>query len=231
MSGSTTRAAFALSRPPRHHAGANSFGGCGFLNNAALAAQTRRDHGEQRVAVLDVDYHHGNGTQAVFYARDDVLTVSIHGDPMTEYPFCLGHADERGAGAGTDFNLNLPLPRGTGFVRWLRRLARGAARGARCGRQVRRRPTRRCARRRHLRGRPDLGLQAAQRRLPAGRSRHRLGEAADRVRVRRRLRGCRDRCQHRQRARGLCRRLISRLSRRPTPARRSDRARCSRPTT
>ena len=77
VSGSTTRAAFALSHPPRHHAGADSFGGCGFLNNAALAAQTRRDHGEQRVAVLDVDYHHGHGTQAVFYARDDVLTVSI----------------------------------------------------------------------------------------------------------------------------------------------------------
>ena len=118
VSGGTTRAAFALSRPPGHHAGADFFGGYCFLNNAALAAQTLRDHSAQRVAVLDVDYHHGNGTQAVFYARDDVLTVSIHGDPMTEYPFFLGHADERGAGAGTGFNLNLPLPRGTGFVRW-----------------------------------------------------------------------------------------------------------------
>ena len=125
MSGSATRAAFALSRPPGHHAGPDFFGGYCFLNNAAIAAQTLRDHGAQRVAVLDVDYYHGNGTQAVFYARDDVLTVSIHGDPMTEYPFFLGHADERGAGAGTGFNLNLPLPRGTGFVRWREALRAG----------------------------------------------------------------------------------------------------------
>jgi acetoin utilization deacetylase AcuC-like enzyme len=70
------------------------------------------------VAVLDVDYHHGNGTQTIFYERPDVLTVSIHGDPMTEYPFFLGHADERGAGPGEGFNRNLPLPRGTGFTAW-----------------------------------------------------------------------------------------------------------------
>lgn len=112
------RSAFALSRPPGHHAGTNFFGGYCFLNNAALAAQALRDAGAQRVAVLDVDYHHGNGTQSIFYARRDVLTVSIHGDPRTEYPFFLGHADERGAGAGAGFNLNLPLPRGTGFARW-----------------------------------------------------------------------------------------------------------------
>ena len=127
VAGGTARAAFALSRPPGHHAGADFFGGYCFLNNAALAAQTLRDHGAQRVAVLDVDYHHGNGTQAVFYARDDVLTVSIHGDPMTEYPFYLGHADERGAGAGTGCNLNLPLPRGTGFARWREALSAGLA--------------------------------------------------------------------------------------------------------
>lgn len=114
----STRSAFALSRPPGHHAGRAFFGGYCFLNNAALAAQALRDAGARRVAVLDVDYHHGNGTQEIFYARDDVLTVSIHGDPRTEYPFFLGHADEHGTGPGDGFNLNLPLPRGTGFERW-----------------------------------------------------------------------------------------------------------------
>ena len=74
--------------------------------------------GLQRVAVLDVDYHHGNGTQAIFYERADVFFASIHGDPRTEYPFFLGHADERGQGAGVGFNLNLPLPRGSDFARW-----------------------------------------------------------------------------------------------------------------
>jgi acetoin utilization deacetylase AcuC-like enzyme len=112
------RSAFALTRPPGHHAGPDFFGGYCFLNNAAIAAQALRDGGKQRVAVLDVDYHHGNGTQTIFYERADVLTVSIHGDPVTEYPFFLGHADERGAGAGEGFNLNLPLPRGTGFEAW-----------------------------------------------------------------------------------------------------------------
>jgi acetoin utilization deacetylase AcuC-like enzyme len=112
------RCAFALSRPPGHHAGADFFGGYCFLNNAALAAQTLRERGHDRVAVLDVDYHHGNGTQSIFYPRPDVLTVSIHGDPRTEYPFFLGHADEHGEGAGEGFNLNLPLPRGTGFDGW-----------------------------------------------------------------------------------------------------------------
>jgi len=112
------RAAFALTRPPGHHAGPDYFGGYCFLNNAAIAAQALRDAGMARVAVLDIDYHHGNGTQTIFYERPDVLTVSIHGDPRTEYPFFLGHADERGAGAGEGCNLNLPLPRGTGFVAW-----------------------------------------------------------------------------------------------------------------
>ncbi len=112
------RAAFALSRPPGHHAGADFFGGYCFLNNAALAAQYLRDSGLERVAVLDVDYHHGNGTQAIFYERADVFFASIHGDPRTEYPFYLGHADERGQGAGLGFNLNLPLPRGSDYARW-----------------------------------------------------------------------------------------------------------------
>lgn len=121
----TQRSAFALTRPPGHHAGADFFGGYCFLNNAALAAQTLRDGGFERVAVLDVDYHHGNGTQSIFYERADVLTVSLHGDPRTEYPFYLGHADERGSGAGTGFNLNLPLPRGTDFARWRAALGAG----------------------------------------------------------------------------------------------------------
>ncbi|WP_338413508.1 histone deacetylase family protein [uncultured Sphaerotilus sp.] len=112
------RSAMALTRPPGHHAGPDFFGGYCFLNNAALAAQTLRDGGAARVAVLDVDYHHGNGTQTIFEQRADVLTVSLHGDPMTEYPFFLGHADERGQGAGQGFNLNLPLPRGTSADTW-----------------------------------------------------------------------------------------------------------------
>ncbi len=116
------RAAFALSRPPGHHAGADFFGGYCFLNNAALAAQHLRNAGIQKVAVLDVDYHHGNGTQAIFYDRPDVYFASIHGDPRTEYPFYLGHADETGAGAGLGANLNLPLPRGTDYATWAQAL-------------------------------------------------------------------------------------------------------------
>lgn len=112
------RAAMALTRPPGHHAGADFFGGYCFLNNAALAVQALRDAGAGRVAVVDVDYHHGNGTQAIFYARDDVFTASIHGDPATEYPFYLGYADELGTARGAGWNLNLPLPAGTGFERW-----------------------------------------------------------------------------------------------------------------
>jgi acetoin utilization deacetylase AcuC-like enzyme len=117
------RSAFALTRPPGHHAGADFFGGYCFLNNAALAAQTLRDQGAERVAVLDIDYHHGNGTQAIFYERSDVYFTSIHGDPHTEYPFFLGYADELGAGAGLGFNRNLPLPRGSDFGAWRDALA------------------------------------------------------------------------------------------------------------
>ncbi len=112
------RAAFALSRPPGHHAGADFFGGYCFLNNAALAAQHLRNSGIERVAVLDVDYHHGNGTQAIFYDRPDVFFASLHGDPRTEYPFFLGYADETGQGAGEGTNLNLPMTRGTDYAQW-----------------------------------------------------------------------------------------------------------------
>ncbi|MFY9511944.1 MAG: histone deacetylase family protein [Rubrivivax sp.] len=123
-----TRAAFCATRPPGHHAGADFMGGYCFLNNAAIAAQALRDGGCRRVAVLDVDYHHGNGTQSIFYARDDVLTVSLHGDPRTEYPFYLGHADETGTGAGLGHNLNLPLPAGTTAERWFDALDTGCTR-------------------------------------------------------------------------------------------------------
>lgn len=116
------RAAFCCTRPPGHHAGPDFMGGYCFLNNAAVAAQLLRDRGATRVAVLDVDYHHGNGTQAIFYERSDVLFISLHGDPRTEYPFYLGHADETGTGAGEGFNLNLPLPAGTSAAEWFRAL-------------------------------------------------------------------------------------------------------------
>jgi acetoin utilization deacetylase AcuC-like enzyme len=108
-------AAYALCRPPGHHAGGAFYGGYCYLNNAALAAQYLRDHGCARVAVLDVDYHHGNGTQEIFWTRDDVLFVSVHATPESEYPYFLGYADERGAGPGEGHTLNLPLPLGT---RW-----------------------------------------------------------------------------------------------------------------
>ena len=113
------RSSFALTRPPGHHAGADYFGGGCFLNNAALAAQHLLDDGLQRVAVLDIDYHHGSGTQTIFYGRGDVLTISLHADPRTDFPFYLGHADETGSGDGSGCNLNLPLARATRAAQWL----------------------------------------------------------------------------------------------------------------
>ena len=107
-------AAYALCRPPGHHCYADLAGGFCFLNNVAIAAQWLRDRGAPKVAILDVDVHHGNGTQGIFYERADVLFASIHADPANYYPFYAGHADERGAGAGTGFNLNLPLAHGLG---------------------------------------------------------------------------------------------------------------------
>ena len=107
------RMAFAACRPPGHHATQNYCGGYCYLNNNALAAQSFLDGGARRVAILDVDYHHGNGTQSIFYARNDVLTISLHADPSVEYPFFLGYADEPGEGIGRGFNVNYPLPFGT----------------------------------------------------------------------------------------------------------------------
>lgn len=114
-------AVYALCRPPGHHAFADLAGGFCFLNNAAIAAERLRRAG-LRPAILDVDVHHGNGTQGVFYARDDVLTISIHADPVRFYPFFWGHAHERGEGAGRGANLNLPLARGTDDAGYLRAL-------------------------------------------------------------------------------------------------------------
>jgi len=119
------KGAFALCRPPGHHAARDLYGGYCFLNNAAIATQSLRDHGAARVAVLDVDFHHGNGTQDIFYERPDVLYVSLHGDPSEAFPYFSGYSAETGQGEGVGFNLNLPLPRATGFGRW--REALGAA--------------------------------------------------------------------------------------------------------
>jgi acetoin utilization deacetylase AcuC-like enzyme len=113
-------AAYACCRPPGHHVTRNAFGGSCYLNNAAIAAQHLRRSGVGRVAVLDVDAHHGNGAQAIFWERDDVLTASAHVDPGAGwFPHFLGFADERGAGPGTGANLNMPLEPGSGDEQWL----------------------------------------------------------------------------------------------------------------
>ena len=106
------RKAFALCRPPGHHAGADYFGGYCYLNNAAIAASEARRRGLGPVAILDIDYHHGNGTQDIFYADRSIFFVSIHADPATDYPFFWGYADETGTEAGSGSTLNLPLARG-----------------------------------------------------------------------------------------------------------------------
>lgn len=106
--------AYALCRPPGHHAYADMAGGFCFLNNSAIAAQYCLDNGAKKVAILDVDVHHGNGTQGIFYNRDDVMTLSLHGDPQAYYPFYTGYEDEVGEGDGRGFNKNYPLPYGTG---------------------------------------------------------------------------------------------------------------------
>ncbi len=126
------RAAFALCRPPGHHAGRDYLGGYCYLSNAAIAAEAAVAAG-RRAAILDVDYHHGNGTQDIFYARGDVFFASIHADPRTDYPYYWGHADETGAGAGEGATLNLPLPQGTDLAAWLPALETALARIAAFG--------------------------------------------------------------------------------------------------
>jgi acetoin utilization deacetylase AcuC-like enzyme len=151
------RAVYALCRPPGHHAGSDMCGGYCFLNNAAIAAQyllsttdhrlqTTEDGGwrmedggwkiedqssvvgrRSSIAILDIDFHHGNGTQQIFYERDDVLFVSIHADPARQYPYFSGYTDERGAGAGLGYNLNLPLETGVTDARFLEVLEQALA--------------------------------------------------------------------------------------------------------
>lgn len=111
-------AAYALSRPPGHHATRDLFGGYCYVNNCGLAARALRRRG--RVAIIDIDFHHGNGTQALFYRDPQVLTVSLHGDPREFFPYHAGYADERGAGRGLGYNLNLPLAAGCDGQAWLR---------------------------------------------------------------------------------------------------------------
>lgn len=123
--------AYAACRPPGHHATPAAFGGSCYLNNAAIAAQALRDRGVERVAVIDIDAHHGNGTQAVFYDRADVLVCSVHVDPGAGwFPHYAGFADETGRGDGAGATLNLPLAEGTGDEGWLAAVRRavGAAR-------------------------------------------------------------------------------------------------------
>jgi acetoin utilization deacetylase AcuC-like enzyme len=119
------RVVYSVCRPPGHHATRSAFGGFCLLNNAAIAAQALIDAGAGRVTVLDVDAHHGNGTQQIFYQRGDVQFVSIHMDPDHNYPWFMGRADERGEGLGAGANLNLPLPLGTTGDRFLTDLATG----------------------------------------------------------------------------------------------------------
>lgn len=110
--------AFALCRPPGHHATTDMYGGYCFLNNAALAAEAFRSSGAARVAIVDIDFHHGNGTQDIFYDRGDVLFASLHGAPEDAFPYYLGYADETGAGAGEGATANYPMPPGTGYDVW-----------------------------------------------------------------------------------------------------------------
>ena len=120
--------AFACCRPPGHHAGRDYMGGYSYLNNIAIAAEAALPRGLGKVAVLDLDYHHGNGTQDIFYGRGDVLTVSLHADPKTDYPFYWGHRDELGEGRGKGSNLNLPMPRGTRWADYQPRLLQAVER-------------------------------------------------------------------------------------------------------
>jgi acetoin utilization deacetylase AcuC-like enzyme len=113
---------FSLCRPPGHHASKDQYGGYSFYNNAAIAAQHLREQGAKKVAILDVDFHHGNGTQTIFYDRDDVLFLSIHGDPAVAFPYFLGYAEEKGIGPGKGFNANYPLPPETPYAIWVKAL-------------------------------------------------------------------------------------------------------------
>ncbi len=122
--------AFALCRPPGHHAHADLCGGYCLLNNAAIVAHWLTQNGNlpnAKVAILDVDFHHGNGTQAIFYARSDVFFISLHADPERQYPYFAGAATERGSGAGLGYTLNYPLPAGIDDANYLAVLKQACA--------------------------------------------------------------------------------------------------------
>lgn len=121
--GAGNRFAFSLCRPPGHHAGIDLFGGYCFINNAAVAAQRLLDAGAGKVAILDVDFHHGNGTQDITYRRGDIFFASLHGDPADAFPYFLGYADETGEGEGEGLNANYPMPPGTPWDAWAAALA------------------------------------------------------------------------------------------------------------
>ncbi len=127
------RHAYALARPPGHHAYPARAGGHCYLNNAAIAAERLRFQGAARVAVLDIDSHHGNGTQGIFWDRGDVFFASVHGDPNRYFPWYVGHPGEAGAGAGIGCNLNLPLLQHAGDREWLGAIANALAAIARHG--------------------------------------------------------------------------------------------------
>ncbi len=130
------RFAYGLCRPPGHHAARGMFGGYCFLNNAAIVAEELARQAGEPVAILDVDYHHGNGTQQIFYERGDVLYVSLHGDPDRAYPYFSGFADETGAGRGRGATLNLPLPIRCTNETYLENLDRGSERIAAFGGEI-----------------------------------------------------------------------------------------------
>ncbi len=114
----TSEAVFSLCRPPGHHASKDQYGGYCFINNAAISAQYFLNNGANRVAILDVDFHHGNGTQNIFYDRSDVLFLSLHGHPDDAFPHFLGYEDEKGTGVGHGYNVNFPMPPNTNYETW-----------------------------------------------------------------------------------------------------------------
>ena len=116
------KSVFALCRPPGHHASKDQYGGYCFFNNVAIAAEKLKEKGAKRIFILDIDFHHGNGTQAIFYDRSDVFFVSLHGDPKDAFPHFLGHADEKGSGEGLGYNCNYPMPPGTPYDVWTKSL-------------------------------------------------------------------------------------------------------------
>jgi acetoin utilization deacetylase AcuC-like enzyme len=118
------RSAYAICRPPGHHAASNLYGGLCYLNNAAIAARYLQTAGLPRLAILDIDYHHGNGTQEIFYTNPSILYCSLHAHPDDDYPYYWGAEDETGEGAGAGFNFNFPLPQGTHDTAYLAALDR-----------------------------------------------------------------------------------------------------------